>query len=145
MVPGIAASADPMLQARMFAYPDAARYRLGVNYQQLPCNKPVSDVYAPYQRDGAFRFTNNYGADPNYVRSSLKAINFKTTVATQTHEQWAGNVSAYSSRVTEDDFLQPAALWEIFGKEGVQDNFIYNISPSLRGVLPQVQKETIGK
>src|SRR5258708_1824268 len=41
-VPRIAPTADPMLQARMFAYPDAARYRLGVNYQQLPCNRPVS-------------------------------------------------------------------------------------------------------
>jgi catalase len=36
MVPGIAPSPDPMLQARMFAYPDAQRYRLGVNYQYLP-------------------------------------------------------------------------------------------------------------
>jgi catalase len=40
MVPGIEPSADPMLQARMFAYLDAQRYRLGVNYQFLPTNAP---------------------------------------------------------------------------------------------------------
>src|ERR1700761_4579184 len=122
----------------MFAYPDAARYRLGVNYQQLPCNRPVSQVYAPYQRDGAFRYTSNYGGDPNYVRSSLKKIEFKATVATQTHEEWVGNVSAFTSQVTEDDFVQAAALWEIFGKNGTQNNFIHNVSQSLHGVLPQV-------
>ncbi len=47
MVPGIEASAEPMLQARMFAYPDAQRYRLGVNYQFLPTNAATSPVYCP--------------------------------------------------------------------------------------------------
>ena len=64
----------------MFAYPDAARYRLGVNYQQLPCNAPVSEVYTPYQRDGAFRYNTNYGGDPNYVRSSFRPIKFEGRV-----------------------------------------------------------------
>lgn len=34
LVPGILASEDPILQARLFAYPDAQRYRLGKNGQQ---------------------------------------------------------------------------------------------------------------
>jgi len=64
MPPGIAPSADIMLQARMVSYPDAQRYRLGANYQQLPCNKPLSTVYSPYQRDGAGSINGNYGPDP---------------------------------------------------------------------------------
>ena len=36
MVEGFEPSADPVLQARLFSYPDAHRYRLGVNYQQVP-------------------------------------------------------------------------------------------------------------
>src|SRR5256885_1854460 len=40
VVPGISFSPDRMLQARLFAYPDAVLYRLGVNYYQIP-------VYAP--------------------------------------------------------------------------------------------------
>ncbi|GAD98054.1 catalase, putative, partial [Paecilomyces variotii No. 5] len=67
MVPGWAPSADPMLQARMFAYPDAARYRLGVNYQHLPTNHARVPIYCPFQRDGFMNFTDNYGDDPNYV------------------------------------------------------------------------------
>jgi catalase len=32
MVPGIEPSADPVLQSRLFSYPDAHRHRVGVNY-----------------------------------------------------------------------------------------------------------------
>jgi catalase len=38
LVPGISVSPDKMLQARLFAYSDAQRYRLGVNYHQIPVN-----------------------------------------------------------------------------------------------------------
>ncbi|WP_417455759.1 catalase [Kordiimonas sp.] len=52
LVPGIGASPDKMLQARLLAYPDAHRYRVGVNHQQLPVNAPKCPVHH-YQRDGA--------------------------------------------------------------------------------------------
>ncbi len=39
-VPGIGPSPDPMLQARLFAYGDAHRYRLGVNHMRLPVHAP---------------------------------------------------------------------------------------------------------
>lgn len=146
MVPGVAPSADPMLQARMFAYPDAARYRLGVNYQQLPSNSAKSPVYSPYQRDGFMTFKSNYGGDPNYVRSTQRPIAFRnkpTTNTQRTHEQWVGEVCDFSSGVTNDDFLQAEGLWEVLGKQpGQQDNFVRNIAASLKGALPDVQKET---
>jgi catalase len=150
IVPGIAPSADPMLQARMFAYPDAARYRLGVNYQQLPCNKPVSQVYSPYQRDGAFRYESNYGGDPNYVRATVKAVKFEGKLGengtvTAGHDEWVGRVSAYTSQVTDDDFVQAAALWDVLGKDGKQDNFVYNVSQHLEGAAPYVQRGSFGK
>jgi len=134
----------------MFAYPDAARYRLGVNYQQLPCNSPVSEVYTPYQRDGAFRYHTNYGGDPNYVRSSLKPINFKGQVgangqAPGGHEEWVGRVAAYTSEVTDEDFVQATALWDVLGKAGEQDDFVYNVAVHLRNALPQVQQVTFGE
>jgi len=37
--------ADKMLQARLISYPDAHRYRLGVNYDGLPINKPQCPVH----------------------------------------------------------------------------------------------------
>lgn len=33
-----------MLQAVIFSYPDAQRYRVGTHYAQLPVNRPVNEV-----------------------------------------------------------------------------------------------------
>src|SRR5690606_41182901 len=52
LVPGTGASPDKMLQARLLAYQDAHRYRLGVNANQIPVNAPKCPVNH-YQRDGA--------------------------------------------------------------------------------------------
>ena len=41
LVPGIGLSPDKMLLARAFAYADTQRYRLGVNFHQLPSNRSV--------------------------------------------------------------------------------------------------------
>ncbi|KAJ4857370.1 catalase domain-containing protein [Trichoderma breve] len=138
MVPGIAPSADPILQARMFAYPDAARYRLGVNYQQLPTNRSKAPVYTPYQRDGFMNFTDNYGADPNYVNSSLKPTTFKAAGKINStiteHEKWVGEVSSFTSEITPVDFEQATALWNVLGtQEGHQDRFINNLAGHLSG------------
>jgi len=142
MVPGIASSADPMLQARMFSYPDAARYRLGPNYQQLPPNTPSSRVYSPYQRDGFPSIKGNYGSDPNYVRSSILPVSSRA-VEQKDHDQWIGSVTAFTSEVTAEDFVQAAALWNVFGKtEGQQENFVDNVAGHLKDALPEVQRET---
>ena len=65
IVPGIGISPDRMLQSRLFAYSDAARYRLGVNHHQIPVNAPRCPYHA-YHRDGAMRIDGNYGATIAY-------------------------------------------------------------------------------
>src|SRR5574343_2034770 len=54
VVPGISFSPDKMLQARLFSYGDAQRYRPGVNHHQIPVNAPRCPVHS-YPRDGATR------------------------------------------------------------------------------------------
>src|SRR5690606_8142026 len=54
VVPGISFSPDRMLQARLFSYGDAQRYRLGVNHHQIPVNRPRCPFHS-YHRDGAMR------------------------------------------------------------------------------------------
>lgn len=122
----------------MFAYPDAARYRLGVNYQQLPTNRSKVPVYAPFQRDGFMNFSDNYGADPNYVNSSLKPTTFKAAGKVQStiteHEKWVGEVSSFTSQVGPEDFEQATALWHVLGREpGHQERFISNLAGHLSG------------
>lgn len=131
-----------VLQARMFSYPDAARYRLGTNYQQLPTNAAKSPVYCPFQRDGFMNFGINYGDDPNYVGSMLKPVGFKTSTAGRTvsstiteHEKWVGEVTSYTSAVSSQDFEQATALWKVLGREpGHQERFIDNVADNIAGV-----------
>ncbi|KAI0815335.1 catalase [Irpex lacteus] len=54
IVSGIGFSDDPLLQGRNFSYLDTQISRLGVNWQELPINRPVCPVMN-YQRDGAMR------------------------------------------------------------------------------------------
>jgi len=144
-----------VLQARLFAYPDAARYRLGVNYQQLPTNSAKSQVYCPFQRDGLMRFDGNYGGDSNYVGSSLQPTKFYQDVKGvgpaelslhTDHEKWAGEVSTYTSEITDKDFVQPRALWEVIGREpGHQDRLIDNLVSTVKGVkYPELRKAVYG-
>jgi catalase len=42
IVPGIGFSPDRMLQARLFSYGDAQRYRLGVNFNHIPVKAPCA-------------------------------------------------------------------------------------------------------
>ncbi len=51
LVLGIGVSPDPLLLARLFAYSDAQRYRLGVNYNQLPINRSLCPFHSKH-RDG---------------------------------------------------------------------------------------------
>ena len=44
VVPGISFSPDKMLQAHIFAYADAQRYRVGTHYEALPVNRPQAQV-----------------------------------------------------------------------------------------------------
>jgi len=70
LVPGIGVSPDKMLQARLFAYSDAQRYRLGVNHHQIPVNAARCPVHSNH-RDGAMRVDGNYGAAPHYEPNSF--------------------------------------------------------------------------
>ncbi|KAL1733019.1 catalase-like domain-containing protein [Schizophyllum commune] len=51
VVPGIGFSDDPLLQGRNFSYFDTQITRLGINWEQLPINRPVCPVMS-HSRDG---------------------------------------------------------------------------------------------
>ncbi|KAH8201789.1 hypothetical protein TruAng_004053 [Truncatella angustata] len=141
MVPGIGPSADPVLQARMFSYPDAHRYRVGPNYFQLPPNCPHSHVYSPYVRDGPSTINGNYGGDPDYVFSSVQPVTYAKRVRVPTHETWSGQVTAFSTAITDKDFVQPRKLWNIIYLDpDVKEQFICNIVHTLEGVPSDLQQ-----
>ncbi|ETI23416.1 hypothetical protein G647_05218 [Cladophialophora carrionii CBS 160.54] len=146
LVPGIEPSADPMLQARLFSYSDTHRHRLGVNYQQIPVNRPLH-AYAPFQRDGAMSVAyQNYGAHPNYP-SPLKPNTYLPVdqPIDAAHETWIGQAVHNLQPVTDEDFVQPNMLWEVLGKtEGQQEHLVHNISVHLFAAVKEVRERTYG-
>jgi catalase len=129
-----------MLQARLFAYGDAARYRLGVNHHQIPVNAARCPVHS-FHRDGAMRVDGNYGGQLAYVPNS--------------DGQWAdqpdwrepplkisGAAGHWDHRLDEDHFEQPGNLFRLMSESEKQALFD-NTARSLSGVSQEVQQRHI--
>jgi catalase len=129
MVPGIEPSADPVLQSRLYSYPDAHRHRVGVNYQQLPVNTPRTNYrMANFQRDGSMVFFNQ-GSRPNYL-SSIEPIHFRerTVNLDKVHGHFTGKAVTFLSEIREEEFKAPRALWEKVFDAKAKERFINNVS-----------------
>ena len=139
-VPGIGPSPDRMLQARLFAYGDAHRYRLGINHTRLAVNEPkaVAGGARNYGRDGFMRFDGNGGPTKNYEPNS-----FDGPVETG-RELYSGlPVSGLTGHYPQvprevDDFKQAGDLYRLQPADA-QQRLIDNIA----GSLAQVSRDDI--
>ena len=116
IVPGIGFSPDKMLQGRLFSYGDAQRYRLGVNYNQIPVNKARCPVHG-YHRDGAMRVDGNYGGtlgyEPNSYGQWQEQSEFREPPLSR-----EGAADHWSHREDDDDYYsQPGALFRLMSPE----------------------------
>ena len=112
LVPGIGASPDKMLQARLFNYADAQRYRLGVNFRQIPVNRPRCPVHSN-QRDGQGRADGNYGSLPHYEPNSFGQWQQQPDFA-EPPLKINGDAAHWDYRQDDDDyFSQPRALFNL--------------------------------
>jgi len=136
MVPGIGPSPDKMLQARLFAYGDAHRYRLGVNHTQLPVNQPrgVASGAQNYGRDGSMRFDGNGGASTNYEPNSgsgpaQSGAPYEHGIAL------AGRSGPHPPRrhAEDDDFVQAGALYRLMQADE-RTRLVTNIAEGLAQV-----------
>ena len=144
LVDGIGFSPDRMLQGRILAYPDAHRYRIGVNYESLPVNKcPYATTN--YHRDGAMRSDDNGGSAPNYHPNSFddltKDDNYKGI-----NYELDSNVVGYFDRNENDDdhFTQPGNLFKIMTPEA-KSNTISNIVGAMSGISGPKKDEIINR
>ena len=141
MVPGIGPSPDKMLLARLFAYADAHRARLGVNYQQIPVNRPKSPVHS-YSKGGAMRI--DYAYDPVYAPNSKGG----PKAAPELYPELAvWNASgefiraAHTKRKDDDDFVQPRTLIRKGMDDTQRDQLVSNVVGHLKnGVSEPVLK-----
>ena len=137
-VPGIAASPDKMLQARVVSYHDAHLYRLGPNYQLLPVNAPRAAKAGTYQRDGYMRTDDNGGGGPNYWPNSMGGPEPDASTA-EPPIDLEGQAARHPQELTDDDFFQPGELFRRVMTDTDREHLIGNIVAHLGGAQKHIQ------
>ncbi|MHB1922911.1 MAG: catalase [Chitinophagaceae bacterium] len=146
IVDGISYSPDKMLQGRLLSYPDAHRYRLGVNYEQIPVNR-CPYMGANYERDGAMRIDGNGGSNANYFPNSFDHITVDQAYKEPAWELESNMAEWFdrNAKGEDDHYTQPGILFrEVMGKQE-QENTILNIVASMSGIHGPKRGEIINR
>ncbi len=143
IVPGIGFSPDKMLQARIFSYADAHRYRLGTHYEALPVNAPKCPV-RHYHKDGPMRFfDNNHQTpdafyEPNSFDGPAEDDRFREPPL-----RISGDADRYDHREGNDDYSQPRALFQLFDADQ-RERLFSNIADAMSGVPEFIIERQLG-
>ena len=159
IVPGVGLSPDKMLQARVFAYADQQRYRIGPNYQQLPVNQPQNvDEVNTYQHEGSMQFLFNAPEDPVYSPNRYEkgtgvlddaAVNDRSQLETTTAAELYINPESYGSDLVrapyvrhseDDDFVQARDLYENVYDDAAKERLVTNITNAMAGVSEETEE-----
>jgi catalase len=131
IVPGIGFSPDKVLQARIFAYADAHRYRVGTHYETLPVNRPKVPVRT-YHLDGPMRMDSPKFGEAYYEPNSFNGPKQDAAFA-EPPLRISGDADRYNHREGNDDYTQPGNLFRLFNEEQKQRLF-KNIAAAMAGV-----------
>ncbi len=119
-----------MLQGRLFSYSDTQRYRLGVNHQQIPVNRPKVEVNH-YQRDGYMAVNGNGGGRPVYEPNSIDGpVEDPASKSTSFELEGVADSVAYDS---EDHYTQPGDLYRLMS-EDEKSRLVKNFADHMRQV-----------
>lgn len=150
MVPGISASPDKMLQARLFAYADAQRYRVGANYNQVHVNCPHATRAQNYQRSGAMAGVVQPGSDanlidraganyyPNSKGGPVDGQDMKDTTR-EPALRISGDANRYDRNSGNDDYTQAGDLFRLMTGDQ-QQQLVDNIAGGLSQCSVEVQQ-----
>ena len=159
IVPGVGLSPDKMLQARVFAYADQQRYRIGANYKQLPVNQPQNvDEVNTYEHEGSMQFLFNAPEDPVYSPNRHDkgtgvlddvAVNDRSQLETTTAAELYINPEShgsdlvrapYVSHAEDDDFVQARDLYENVYDDAAKERLVTNITNAMAGVSEETEQ-----
>jgi catalase len=140
---GIGLSPDKLLQGRILAYPDAHRYRLGANYEQIPVNRPINEV-SHHQRDGFMNVEGNGGESPNYFPNSFDNIEADKNYKEPSLILDSYIADTYDRNENDDDFYtQPGLLFRKVMSEQERNNTVGNIVGAMSGISGAKRDEII--
>ncbi|MBU0509021.1 catalase [bacterium] len=137
-VPGIGPSPDRLLQGRLFSYHDTHRHRLGPNYHLLPVNAPKAAPVNSYQRDGAMRFDDNEGGNPNYWPNSFGGATPDPKV-TPPPVDVSGMATRHVYKLGDVDFVQAGDLYRKVMTDPDREHLIGNITSHLKNAQKRLQ------
>jgi len=144
LVDGIGFSPDKMLQGRILSYPDAHRYRIGVNYESLPVNKCPYAVNN-YHRDGTMRSDGNGEGTPNYRPNSFDDITEDESRKGLHYELDSNEVGYFDRNENDDDhYTQPGNLFKLMTDEH-KNNTISNIIGAMSGISGPKKDEIVNR
>jgi catalase len=145
VVDGISYSPDKMLQGRLLSYPDAQRYRLGVNYEHLPVNK-CPYLVANYQRDGQMQVGDNGGAAPNYRPNSFDDIITDEAYKEPAMELESTIADWFDRNENDNDhYTQPGMLYRKAMNDSDRKNLVSNIIGAMSGISGEKKDEIINR
>ncbi len=142
VVPGIGFSPDKMLQGRLFAYGDAHRYRLGVNFESLPVNASRCPVHN-YNRDGMMRGDCNGGGSVNYHPNSFGGPEADPVYLEPGLEMHGGAVIGHYTQDT-DYYTQPGDLFRLQSPEA-QARLIANAADHMKDASHEIKLRAIAR
>jgi catalase len=146
VVDGISYSPDKMLQGRILSYPDAHRYRLGVNYEQIPVNKCPFAV-SNHQRDGKMRVDGNGGKSPNYFPNSFDSIKPDEGYRQPGLELDSiyGDWYDRNAEGENDHYTQPGIFWREVLSETDKQHLVNNVVGAMSGIEGPKKQDIINR
>lgn len=140
IVPGIGFSNDRILQGRTFPYGDTQRYRIGVNYLQLPTNMPRSPVDNMMQ-DGDMQTMYNQGI-VNYLPNTLAGgMPMEAPQQGKPAENFAsGSIARHE--LTGDDYYQARSRYRSMSA-AERKRLVSNIVENLSQAYEPIQRRAV--
>jgi len=142
VVPGIAHSPDKMLQGRIPSYDDAHRYRLGVNFENIPVNRPKNAEKNNYHQNGFMRSDGNLGSGPNYEPNSFGGPVEDPSVK-EPPLKISGDADRYEAQERIDNFKQPGDLFRKVMDEEQRQHLMDNFAEDMEPVDETIQKRQL--
>lgn len=145
LINGISFSPDKMLQGRLFSYPDAHRYRVGVNAHLLEVNRCPFQI-RNYQRDGFMADSSVYKDSPNYYPNSFDDLNTDESYRSFDYKLDSTQIAHYDRNENDNDhFTQPGLLYSKAMNDDERKNLIHNIVDSMNGISGPKREEIINR
>ena len=145
LINGISFSPDKMLQGRLFSYPDAHRYRVGVNSHLLEVNR-CPFATSNFQRDGSMADAKDYNDEPNYFPNSFGSVLPDAQYKALDYEIDSNHVAFFNRNENDDDhYTQAGLLYTKAMNTEAREKLIHNIVAHMRKIDGPKREEIINR